>query len=194
MVRCHSNSSAMSEPKPQRRAYQGKTGILVELDRTDTGEDKHKGRDAAHKLHTKMVGVSWQWAGAILGVIPFIQFVGLLCIIKWANHVIIKDNSALSMARLLRPVVDRLGTKGCLLTGKEISEELSHPRVRYGFTEPDPTTWSNDIMGEMVRHIDILEGKQGFGIQRQMPEGKYDGDYEWEGASNTRKRKRRRVR
>ena len=98
------------------------------------------------------------------------------------------------MARLLRPVVDRLGTKGCLLTRKEISEELSHLRVRYGFTEPDPTTWSNDITGEMVRHIDILEEKQGFGIQRQMPEGKYDGDYEWEGASDTRKKERRRVR
>ena len=98
------------------------------------------------------------------------------------------------MARLLRPVIDRLRTQGYLLTRKEISEELSHLRVRYRFTEPDPTTWSNDITGEMVRYIDILKEKQGFGIQRQMPEGKYDGNYEWEGASDTRKKERRRVR
>jgi hypothetical protein len=139
------------------------------------------------------VSVEWQWAGAILGAIPFIQLLGLLCIIKWANQAIIKDPSPLSTARLLRPIVDKLGVKGCLLTGEEISKELSHLRVKYGFTEPDPATWSNKSTGEIVRHIDILDEAQGFGFQRQMPEGKYDGEFEREGAWDARKRKRRRV-
>lgn len=146
-----------------------------------------------YPVPAQVVSVSWQWAGAILGVIPFIQLLGLLCIIKWANQAIIKDTSALSTARLLRPIVDRLGTKGCLLTGEEISKELSHMRVRYGFTEPGSATWSNESSGDMVRHIDILEEQQGFGFQRQMPEGKYDGEYDREGIWEVRKRKRRRV-
>jgi hypothetical protein len=146
-----------------------------------------------YPVPAQIVSVEWQWAGAILGVIPFIQLLGLLCIIKWANQAIIKDTSALSTARLLRPIVDKLGMKGCLLTGDEISKELSHLRVRYGFTEPDPATWSNENNGEIVRHIDILDEQQGFGIQRQMPEGKYDGEFEREGAWEVRMRKRRSV-
>lgn len=45
----------MLEPEPLRCAYQGKTGMLVKLDKLYTGKDKNKGRDAADELRTNML-------------------------------------------------------------------------------------------------------------------------------------------
>ena len=119
-----------------------------------------------YPVPAQMVAVQWQWAGAILGVIPFIQLLALICVVAWANQAIIKDTTALSTARLLRPVVEMLDGRGCLLSGREIAEELGQVRVVYGFREGE---------GE-VRHVDILDEREGLGIQGRMPEGMYDGE------------------
>jgi len=124
-----------------------------------------------YPIQSQLVNVDWHWAGAILGVIPLIQFLALLCIIIWANKVIIKDTGYLSTARLLRPIVDRLGPRGCLLTTDEICEEMKNVRVTYGYREP------MDFMEDsgMVRHVDILEEEEGLGLRTTMPPGQYDG-------------------
>ena len=127
----------------------------------------------------QMVAVQWQWAGAILGVIPLVQLLALGCVVAWANRAVIKDTTALSTARLLRPVVERLEDGGCLLSGREIAGELGDVRVVYGFREGS----AEDGIG--VRHIDLLEEREGRGLQGRMPEGLYDG----EGCGLKRKRK-----
>jgi hypothetical protein len=116
-----------------------------------------------------ILAVKWKYAVAILSVIPFIQFIVLLIVIAFANKLIIKDDTHLSMALLLRPVVDRLGDHGCMLTGKEISEEL-HMKAVYGYRDPVP--------GSDVYHLDILteEDQVPLKNQRSFQEGVYDGN------------------
>jgi hypothetical protein len=112
--------------------------------------------------------VEWKYAAALLGIIPFLQFCALLIVVAFANKVIIKDDTHLGMARLLRPVVGRLGDHGCMLTGKEISEEL-HMKAIYGYREPGA--------GSDVFHLDVLteEDKMPLRGRRAFEEGVYDG-------------------
>ncbi len=142
-----------------------------------------------YPVTAQVVSVQWRWAAAILGVIPVIQGLGCICVIVWAGEAIIKDTSCLSTARLLRPVVEKLGQKGCLLTGEEISRELGDMSVMYGWREPGVEDWDG---GEKVRHVDILEEGEGLGVQGGMPEGRYDGmDDRREGVCVRRNRRRR---
>lgn len=69
-----------------------------------------------------------------------------------ANRVVVPDESALSSARVLRPVVDKLGTQGSLLNGEEISERLGDPMMVYG-----PSVKQRRGAGGVLRHIEISE-------------------------------------
>ncbi|EXJ56245.1 uncharacterized protein A1O5_12701 [Cladophialophora psammophila CBS 110553] len=129
-----------------------------------------------YAIPAQVVRVEWRWSASILGLIPFFQLVALICVIAWANSAIIRDDSFLSTAQLLRPIVEKLGDRGCLLTGQEIAEELAELRVKYGWREPGPDfVFRNEIDGDVVRHVDILEEGEGFGKQGPMPAGRYDG-------------------
>ncbi len=64
-------------------------------------------------------------------MIPVVQFVLMLGVVAWANKVVIRDESCLSVAKLMGEVVGRL-EGGSLLTGREIAECLRGVRVRYG--------------------------------------------------------------
>jgi hypothetical protein len=122
------------------------------------------------------VDIQWKWSATILGVIPFVHLVALFCVIAWGNSAIIRDASCLSTAKLLRPIVEKLGESGCLLSGQEIAEELATARVKYGWREPaSDLVFSNEIDPHLVRHVDILEEHEGFGKQGIMPPGRYDG-------------------
>lgn len=122
------------------------------------------------------VNVLWRWAGAILGVIPFLQLLVCLCVIRYANKAIIRDASCMSTARLLRPLVERLGPNGCLLTGKEIAEEFPDLRLRYGYRDPpSDLQFRNEIGGDIIRHVDLIDEQEGLGPQGAMPPGRYDG-------------------
>ncbi|KAJ9603957.1 hypothetical protein H2200_011479 [Cladophialophora chaetospira] len=124
----------------------------------------------------QVVSVQWRWSAAILGLIPLCQLLALICVIAKANSAIIRDDSFLSTARLLRPIVEKLGDRGCLLTGEEIADELDSMRVKYGWREPESQLmFRNEIEEDVVRHVDILEEDEGFGIQGAMPPGRYDG-------------------
>ena len=89
-----------------------------------------------YPVTAQVVSVQWRWSASILGLLPFLQLLALICVIARANSAIIRDDSSLSTARLLRPIVERLGDKGCLLTGQEIAETLPELRVKYGWREP----------------------------------------------------------
>jgi hypothetical protein len=126
-------------------------------------------------ITAQSVDIEWKWAASVLGLIPFFQLIALFCVVRWANLAIIRDDSYLSTARLLKPVVDRLGDKGCILTGTEISDELTDMRLIYGWREPSSQlVFQDEIITDGIRHVDVLEEKEGFGIQGPMPPGRYD--------------------
>ncbi|KIW18769.1 hypothetical protein PV08_03058 [Exophiala spinifera] len=125
----------------------------------------------------QFLNVKWKYAGAILGGIPVAQFVILCAVVGFANKAVIKDTSHLSTARLLRPVVDRLGDAGCLLTGDEIAEKLGNYRLIYGVRNSGgampPSGAADD--GEIL-HIDVVDESEGLGYRRgPMPPGRYNG-------------------
>ena len=92
-------------------------------------------------------------------------------IVIWANKAIIKNDSLLGAAHLLRPRVDRLGDHGCQLTGDHVVQELTNVRVTYGCRTP-----ADYIEGsEMVRRLDAVEESAGLVVQRSMPQGRYNG-------------------
>lgn len=122
------------------------------------------------------VDIQWKWSATILAVTPLVHLIALVGVIAWGNTAIIRDASCLSTAKLLRPIVEKLGESGCLLSGQEIAEELASVRVKYGWREPsDALVFSNEINQHFVRHVDILEEHEGFGGQGTMPPGRYDG-------------------
>ncbi|KAJ9633455.1 hypothetical protein H2204_007005 [Knufia peltigerae] len=123
------------------------------------------------------VTVEWAWAGAILALVPVLQLLASVGIIIWSNTAIIRDESALSTARLLRPVVEGLGGKGCLLSGEEIAHMFPGVKVKYGWREPEDLTFRNEIDDtRTVRHVDILQEQDGYSTQGPMPAGFYDGE------------------
>ncbi|KAJ9603026.1 hypothetical protein H2200_012321 [Cladophialophora chaetospira] len=113
-----------------------------------------------------VVDVDWLWAILILAGIPATQMVALVCVIIWANKAIIKDDSCLSTARLLRPVVDRLGDHGCLLTGDEIAKELENVKVIYGVRGPDEL--DNE---SAIKHLDVIQENEKLPTNQRMPAG-----------------------
>ncbi|KAF8448531.1 hypothetical protein BGX38DRAFT_1188294 [Terfezia claveryi] len=107
--------------------------------------------------------VYWWMLGTILGSICGVQLVLGLAAVFISNTVIVKDDSYLATARLLRPLVERLGPSGCALTGKDIATTLRTSMV-YGVRI--------DKAGER-HHLDIGEDIQPV---RKFPNGWYDGD------------------
>lgn len=141
-----------------------------------------------YPTQAQVVDVEWEWAIPLLIGIPGGQFLVLLAVLVWANKVIIKDESCLATARLLRPVVDKLGEKGCLLTGDEIAEELGNYGLKYGVRDPpqDSTSYSS-LGGAFVRHVDVVEEAEGLGrADARMVNGLYDGTSTWNTEDNER--------
>lgn len=128
-------------------------------------------------IPAQIVNVEWMWACVVLGVIPLTQAIVLCLVIGFANKAVIKDASFLATARLLRPIVDKLGNRGCLLTGDEIAEELGNPKVVYGPRMPRGTQRGQEA--EVLKHIDVISEEED--IERwhgRMPAGRYDGTWE----------------
>jgi hypothetical protein len=129
-----------------------------------------------YPVAAQAVAIQWQWSASILGLLPFFQLLALVCVISRANSAIIRDDSSLSTARLLRPIVEKLADGGCMLTGQEIADELADMKVKYGWRETGPAfVFENTLEDDSVRHLDILEEQEGLGLQGTMPSGRYDG-------------------
>ena len=121
---------------------------------------------------TERVIVEWKWAIVLLAVIPGVQLLALLAVVMWANKAVIKDDSFLAAARLLKPIVDRLEDTGSVLTGKEIAEAIQQQsgedlKIFYGFRP------SGDAAGYMK--VDIIE--KGHGIEPKLNRAFVKGHY-----------------
>ena len=152
----------------------------------------------------QIVAVEWRWAVVVLAAIPVTQAIVLVFVIGWANKAVIKDTSFLATAKLLAPVVGRLGDRGCLLTGDEIAEELGNYRIIYGprFLEDGGRGVRGGGEGDegLVKHLDVIAEEEGLDRWHgRMPAGRYDGMGTWreqakgEGEGKRRKGRRRRL-
>ncbi|KAI5853746.1 hypothetical protein BZA05DRAFT_394569, partial [Tricharina praecox] len=113
-----------------------------------------------------LLKVKWNFLFLILGTILVCQLLLGCATVAYANTVFCKDDSYLSTARLLRPIVERLGPSGCAMTGKDIAHTLSENMV-YGVRADEGGTRHHLDLGE-----DIVPRKW-------FPEGWYDGYEEW---------------
>ncbi|KAF8536250.1 hypothetical protein BDD12DRAFT_851796 [Trichophaea hybrida] len=76
--------------------------------------------------------VKWQWVWVTLGYLLGSQLLIGIGTVIVANTVFCKDESFLSTARLLRPLMLRLGESGCAATGDEIAGLFGNTHLRYG--------------------------------------------------------------
>jgi hypothetical protein len=110
------------------------------------------------------LGRNWREAGALLAVIPTIHFLAMIVVLMWADKAIILDDTNLSSAKFLKPMMDRLETKGNLMRGKDIVLKLKNPKVKYGWRYIDGN----------VLHADIYEETTAVVVGPQFRSGVYD--------------------
>lgn len=110
--------------------------------------------------------VYWPYAIALCLSIAGIHLALFLATVITTKGVISKDDSNLSTARLLRPLVESLGTGGTLLSGKKIGEVTQ----RNGFGGLVYGPRQGDNPSEYV--LDIRQGIRPLGDKRH-PNGKY---------------------
>lgn len=110
------------------------------------------------------VGGNWRQAGSILAVIPTIHFLAMIVVLFWADKAIILDDTFLSAAKFLEPMIDRLETKGTLMRGRDIVYKLKNPRVKYGWRYIDGN----------VLHAGIYEESTGVVVGPEFRSGAYD--------------------
>jgi hypothetical protein len=78
------------------------------------------------------LSVEWFYIYMILGLTGGGQLVLFILTSFLANLVVVKDDSHLSIARLLRPIVERLGPAGSNASGKAIAKALMNAEDRMG--------------------------------------------------------------
>jgi len=117
-----------------------------------------------------LIKVKWKYLLLILALILASQLLLGLAAVLYANTVFCKDESYLSTARLLRPVVERLGPSGCAMTGRDIAHTLREFMV-YGVRKE----------GSQL-HLDLGED---IPEMKRFPRGWYDGYVEWEDVDGT---------
>ncbi|KAL2430693.1 hypothetical protein ABEF95_012835 [Exophiala dermatitidis] len=134
--------------------------------------------DGEQPVDAQILHVTWEYAGTILVLIPFIHFVTLMAVIIWANKAIIKDDSLLAIAKAYHTLLLQLGDGGCLLRGEQIVRALDNPLVVYGWSR------GRDEGGPM--HVDVFEGDPDH-LKDLDPfmEGLYGGDDRTGRASTT---------
>ena len=97
------------------------------------------------------LSVDWQFAGALSAWILAIQFAIFAVVVRTAQIVVVKDDTSLSTARLLRPLVNGLGDRGTLVRAKELSPNLQK-RYRSGLVYGPRT-----VKGHVGYSLDIAE-------------------------------------
>jgi hypothetical protein len=124
-----------------------------------------------YPVPSQIVNVEWKWAATLLAVIPGLHLLAALLVVSWAGKAIIRDESCISVAKMWRPILGRLGDHGCLLTGDEICEQLGDIKVRYGVMDgllrsdsrsrendiAQGLRFENEIVGPHVRHVGMIE-------------------------------------
>ena len=129
-------------------------------------------------MQAQVLEVDWRYMGGILAGVPAAQLL-LLCVVAYVSSAaIIKDTSYLAAAQLLKPVVERLGPHGCILSGDDIARVVGNIPVVYGGRCSTPK--SSD---KSVYHVDVIPASEAiesdvYGVWKpgqKMPKGWYDG-------------------
>jgi hypothetical protein len=84
------------------------------------------------------LNVDWSYIFSILGGICGIQLIALCCLLIFANRTIVRDESYFSVAMLLNPVINRLGSEGGMnMSGDEIKHhpKLQFKKIQYSYRE-----------------------------------------------------------
>lgn len=118
-------------------------------------------------IQGSILDVDWYWIFGLLGGIIVIQLGGQIALLIFANKTIIRDDSFISLAMLLRPVVNRIGREGMNMTGDEIKRhpKLLFKRIRYDYREGKD--------GE-PNQVDIFfEGKDMLEVRKSWTPGLY---------------------
>lgn len=110
--------------------------------------------------------VKWKELYITLGMILAINLIFGIFIVFKANAVFCKDDSFLSIARLLRPMLERLGDSGSHLQGWQIADTYDK-KVVYGY-RVNPQTGINHL--DFGDDIPILAS----GKHQSFPNGMYD--------------------
>ena len=108
--------------------------------------------------------VTWIFIIIIFSLTCGLQLVLFVICSVVANMVIVKDDSYIATARLLRPIVERLGPVGTYADGKEICKYLSNEgqeKVVYSVKHPQRG---------IMHHLDLGHQKR----LRAFPRGNYD--------------------
>lgn len=86
----------------------------------------------------QQLNVDWSYILSILGGICGIQLIALCCLLIFANRTIVRDESYFSVAMLLSPVINRLGSEGGMnMSGDEIKHhpKLQFKKIQYSYRE-----------------------------------------------------------
>lgn len=114
------------------------TGAIAAFDDHGVRHDI-KINDLVCPKNSQQLNVDWPYILSILGGICAIQLAALICLIVFANRAIIRDESFLSTAMLLRPVVDTIKDEpgATAMNGRDIRDhpKLRYRRIRYGYKE-----------------------------------------------------------
>lgn len=109
------------------------------------------------------LAVKWMFVGIILGLTVVVQGALFVAFAFVSNLVIVKDESPFSTARLLRPMIDRLGPGGTYSDGKDLTRLLSDDevgKVIYSVRHPEKGS---------LHHLDLGHQKR----LRAFPKGDY---------------------
>lgn len=121
----------------------------------------------------QVVVVRWKLAGAILAGIPLVQFVMLVCVVWFSSKAIIIEPGYMAISHLLKPITDKVGEAGPLLSMDEMSDHIGDYNITYG-VRPDPNDPGHHNR-TFVRDLGLIDEKEGYGyIRGSMPEGRYD--------------------
>ncbi|KAF2447650.1 hypothetical protein P171DRAFT_452865 [Karstenula rhodostoma CBS 690.94] len=111
-------------------------GAIAAFD--DHGERYKVMNQYAVPTQGQQLKVDWPYVLGLLGGICTIQFAALICLLAFGNKSVVRDESFMSMAMILKPVMDRIpGKTGMNLSGDEIKNhpKLLWKRIRYDYRE-----------------------------------------------------------
>ena len=115
------------------------------------------------------LSVHWSYVIEISMGIIFLHFVFFATAIYMSRLVVIKNDTFLSAARLLRPLVEHLGPRATLLEGKDLSEAIEEFVLRgiiYGPRE------DNELHGTVLDIGEDIQPRQRLQTRRH-PDGRY---------------------
>ena len=113
------------------------------------------------------LSINWRFAGALSVWILAIQFAIFAVVVHTAQVVVVKDDTSLSTARLLRPLVDGLGATGTPVRAKDLSPNLQK-RYRTGLVYGPRA-----VKGHVGYSLDIAEDVLPLG---SWPASKHPGE------------------